>query len=78
MDGSNLGQLWLEAAAACLGRKPKERRPPGRSLGSLLHFRPAGVQDRLGVAVRLLAALEDEIAGRLEGDAPSKSGAIGR
>ena len=50
------------------GAQPRQRcvvnAPPVRRL----QLQPARVQDRLGVAVRLLAALEHQIAGRLEGD----------
>ena len=41
-------------------------------------FAPPGVEDELGVAVGLLAALEDQVAGRLERRCRSNAGAIGR
>ena len=51
----------------------------GSSTGPGLRLHPPRVQDRLGVAVGLLAALEDEVAGGLEGDRLRRSsGAIGR
>ena len=55
----------------------KPRRCAGAFIGQIsdadqpaaLASRRRAVQDEFGVAVRLLAALEDQIAGRLEGDA---------
>ena len=41
----------------------------GRQLSRRLRFAAAGGEDVFGIAVRLLAALEDQVAGRPEGDA---------
>jgi monoamine oxidase len=61
------GARAARAVAEALGVRPGALR---------LRFPPPGVQDELGVAVRLLAALEHQVARRRKAG-PSKSGAIG-
>src|SRR5688572_31955583 len=62
--GATCKHRACEADRRVLGQTA-EPRPSGAGVPRL-RFPSAGMQDRFGVAVRLGAALEDQIAGRLE------------
>src|SRR5260370_7643251 len=61
---SHFGGSCAGTAASCLRHAGSTERSAGR-----LGFPAPLRQDEFGIAVRLLASLEDQVAGRLEGDA---------